>query len=140
MSVQAGLGFTASPTDFLLALELDWFVTNNFAVGPLLQFGVDDHPFIFAPTFDFMGMFDIGDSPVKPFVQGGLGLAYYNEQHRHGSDDEAGFLINLGGGGDFFVAPRVALGTDMLFNIITTGALGDHFFFSWQVITVRFLF
>ncbi len=142
-AVKGGLGFTLSPTDFLLIFEADYFLSDHIAVGPLLQFGVDDDPFIFAPTVNFQAMFDIPDLEiVKPFVQGGLGVAYMDERlprHR-GWRDDVGFLFNFGGGVEVFVTEHLSLGNNILFNILPVEVLGDHFFFSWQFVTVRFQF
>lgn len=140
-ALRTGLGFTLSPTDLLLSLELDHFFTKNFALGPLFQFGVSDDPFIFAPTLNLQGMFDIpGVDVVKPFVQGGLGIAYIGEDHQDHWRDDVGFLINFGCGLEFFLSDRISLGTNILFNFLPVDTLGENYFFSWQFVTFRFQF
>jgi hypothetical protein len=144
LAAKTGLGFTLSPDDFLLILQADYFLTNNFSIGPLLQFGVDDDPFIFAPTLNFQGMFDLpgaGMERLKPFVQGGIGVVYMNKDRPNRPNvDDTGFLINVGGGFEYFVTDRLSLGNNIMFNIMPDDVLGDHFFFSWQFVTVRYQF
>jgi hypothetical protein len=139
--LKGAIGFTLSPSDFLLALEADYFVTNGFAVGPLFQFGLWDDPFILAPSLNFKGVFDLPEvEGLKPIVEGGLGLVYMDEHHRHWDADETGFLLNFGGGLQYFIDDPIAIGSEILFNFIPDEVLGDHFFFSWQLVTVSFLF
>jgi len=136
---KGGLGFTLSPTDFLLTAEADYFFTNNFAIGPLLQFGIDDDPFLFAPTVNFKGVFDLPQVPrLKPIVEGGLGLVYRDDAHPDRSETD--FLINFGGGFQYFLGDEVALGNEILFNFIPGEVNGDSFFFSWQMLTISFMF
>src|SRR5262245_21832588 len=59
LAAKTGLGFILSPTDFLLILQGDYFLTQNLSIGPLFQFGVSDDPFIFAPTVNVQWMFDL---------------------------------------------------------------------------------
>jgi hypothetical protein len=139
--LKGGIGFTSSPSDFLLTLEADYFFTNGLAVGPLFQLGLWDDPFIFAPTLNFKGVFDLPEvRRLKPLVEGGLGLAYMDADRRHGGADDTGFLLDFGGGLQYFVDDRIAVGSEVLFNFVPGEVLGDHFFFSWQLVTLNFLF
>ena len=73
-------------------------------------------------------------------VHGGPGLAYMRNTHRRGDDDELGFLFNVGAGIQYDLTDRISAGTRMTFNVLPTGVLDDHFFFSWQVAQLRFEF
>jgi hypothetical protein len=140
-SVRSGIGFTADPTTFLLALGADYFVTHDISVGPLLQFGLDDDPFIFAPTAHVQWTFDLADiENLKPYLQAGVGFAYFNEYGRNASEDDIGWLINPGAGFDWYFNERAAAGTSVLLNILPGKVFDDEFFFSWQVLTFRFIF
>jgi hypothetical protein len=140
-TVKGGLGFTSSPTDFLIALEGSYFLTNDLAVGPLFQLGIDDDPFIFAPSLNVRYLFDLRGLPrLRPLAEGGIGLVYESEDSGPRTRDETGFLIDFGGGFQYFLTDRVAVGSEILFNFIPDEVLGDHFFLSWQVLAVSFLF
>jgi len=140
-SARSGIGFTGDPTTFLLALGADYFVTEDVSVGPLLQFGIDDDPFIFAPTLNVQWTLDLADiDNLKPYLQGGLGIAYFQDGDRNGDEDETGFLFNTGAGLDWYFDDRMAVGTSLLFNVLPDEVLDEEFFFSWQVLTLRFLF
>ena len=77
VSLGGALGFTLDPDTFLLAFNGDYFVNDNFALGPLLQLGVSGNRVLLAPTLNFRGVFDLRVrelKSLKPFVQGGFGL------------------------------------------------------------------
>lgn len=140
-SAHGGIGFTADPTTFLLAFGADYFVNQNVSVGPLFQFGLDDDPFIFAPTLHVQWTFDLPDiQNLKPYIQAGLGFAYFYENGRRGDNDDLGFLFNPGVGADWYFNDNMAAGTSMLFNILPDEVFDEEFFFSWQVLTFRFIF
>jgi hypothetical protein len=145
LAVHGGLGFTAGPEAFLFTVGAEYFVTSNIAVGPLFQFAFADNWDIVAPSIQGRYVFDL-DAPsseplgrLKPFAEVGMGACYIGHT-RQGDDEEWAFLINFGGGIDYFFTDNLALGTEMLFNFLPGEAQGQHFFFSWQVVTVRFLF
>jgi hypothetical protein len=141
-SAKAAMGFTLDPDTFLLAFGADFFVTNNFNLGPLLELGVRDDRFLLAPTLSFQWLFDLPApmEPWKPFLQWGLGLAYLEEDNRLGRNDETGFLANFGFGFEYCLTNQIALGNSLLFNFLLDEVLDQNFFFSWQFVTVRFTF
>ena len=115
----------------------------RFAIGAQLQLGVSDDDVIVAPTVNFEYLFDLPAEELerlKPFIEGGLGFAYIHEDRRNHRDDEVGFLINFGFGLDYYVTDTVAIGSSMLFNFLPDEVQDEHFFFSWQIIGVRFDF
>lgn len=137
-SVRAGPGFTASPTTFLMGVDVPFAVTKNVALGPSFQLGVDDDTTFFAPTWNVEFRLPLED--VTPYAYGGAGLGYVKKDHRHGDDDDAGFLFDLGIGLDFWVSDEIALGSRMTFNFMPSDVEGETFIFSWQVLTGRFSF
>lgn len=144
MGFKAGMGFSASPTTFLMTYQLDFFIVNPIAIGPLFQFGISDDDFFFAPTLNLQAMFDLpgeGFEGLKPTLQFGLGLVYLDREYGGGrDDDDVDFLVNFGFGLEYFFNEYVAIGTNFLFNFVPGEVLDDNFFFGWQVITFRFQF
>lgn len=144
-SAHLGGGFTLSPDAGLLATGIEYELAPGLGLGPLLQLGLDDDVIIVAPTGGFRYRFDLSHSadPVvrrlEPFVQAGLGFAYIDKDRRGRSDREgSAFLLNGGLGLDVRVDPRLSLGSAILFNgMPADGAAGEHFFFSWQLLTAR---
>ena len=143
VAARGGVGFTIDPDTFLMAGEVGMFLTGNFSLGPLLQLGVSDQNVIIAPTLNAQWMFDLPErklAHVKPFVQGGLGLAYVKEDDRRGEDDDVGFLMNFGFGAEFYLTDRGSVGSNVLFNFMPDKVLDENFFFSWQLVTFRYMF
>jgi len=138
LQLNTGIGFTSDPTTFLIGMGLDASINRNFALGPLLQIGVDDNTTLLAPSLNFKGIF--GEREFHPYVQSGLGFAYLEKEHRHGDNDEFAFLVNFGGGLDVELTQSMVIGSGILFNFLPDEALGEHFFFSWQVLTLGFRF
>lgn len=142
MSAGGAVGFTVDPETFLMTGAGDYFLSDNLAVGPLLQLGLADDRLMFAPTANVKAVFDLpgpGFERLKPFAQGGLGLAYI-QKDRRGDDDDVGFLLNFGFGADYFLTERFSLGNSVLFNITPDKVRGENFFFSWQFVSASFRF
>lgn len=142
--IGGGLGFMLDPNAFLLGVSGGHFITNNLELGGLMQMGVDDNFFIMAPSFQVKGKFDIPGSGferrLKPFAQGGIGMAFGNADVGTSSDSDVGFLIDVGMGLDVHLTDEWSLGTDLLFNILPAKLFSDRFFFSWQFVTARYSF
>jgi opacity protein-like surface antigen len=145
-SLRGGLGFTAGPETFLLTLEAPITIGAGFGAGPLLQLGLSDDDTIVAPTANVTYAFDLSGASnrdvrkLAPFVQTGIGFAYIEKDHRRGDDDDIGFLFNVGGGIEYSLTDRIAVGSNMLFNVLPDSVVGENFFFSWQVGTIRVRF
>src|SRR5262245_41994470 len=117
-SVRGGIGFTASPELFLMALEGDYQLFQNFGVGPLVQLGVTDEELLVAPTVNAQYAFNIPRlDRLKPFIQGGLGFVYRNNEDCDCNED-TGFLVNFGPGVDWFLGNNLAVGSSALFNFM----------------------
>ncbi len=144
-SVQGGAGFTASPDSFLLEFEGAYEFGNGFAAGPAIQFGIDDHFLLVSPTvfgrygFDLSGVSQKQLQRLTPYLQTGMGFTYIEEGRRN-TRDEADFLINLGGGADYALTEHVSVGSRMLFNFLPDKVLGQGFYYSWQVASLRYRF
>ena len=148
LSVQASLGFTGSPSTFLMALELPYSLTDHLSLGPAMQLGVDSNQTFFTFSANLRYAFDLSQAlpqfeerdKLKPFVQGGIGLAHYSTDTRGRDRNETGFLLNMGFGIDYYLTEKIALGSNMLFNVIPGAVLGDRFVYSWQLASLRFHF
>ena len=140
VSVPGGLGFTADPTSFLMGVDVPFAISENVALGPSMQVGVANDTTFFAPTWVGEFRLPMGDNPFLPFATLGFGAAYL-EKERPGPDrHDWGFLIDLGIGGDFWVTDQFAVGTKATFHLMPDDVAGEHFLFSWQVLTGRFSF
>ncbi len=130
-----GGGVNGDPGGALLGGQLDVYLTDDWAVGPLLQVGFSDDDFVIAPSFNVkrvFGMLTVGDSRWRPFVQAGVGLAF--------DDDDLGFLLNGGGGVEVFLSNDLNLASTFMVNVMPDEDLGDSAFLSWQIIQVQFRF
>ena len=118
---------------------------NGFAAGPAIQFGIDDHFLLVSPTvfgrygFDLSGVSQKQLQRLTPYVQTGMGFTYIEEGRRN-TRDEADFLINLGVGADYALTDHVSVGSRMLFNFLPDKVVGQGFYYSWQVASLRYRF
>lgn len=141
VTAEAGIGFTADPGTFLLAIEADYWIEHNVAIGPLVQFGLSDDDTIVAPTINAKGVFDINQPQLerlKPYVEGGVGFAYIDKDGH--DDSDTGLLLDFGFGANVALNDRVSLGTGVLFNFLPAELVDERFFFSWRVLSVGFQF
>jgi hypothetical protein len=145
-SAHGGIGFTADPDGFLFATGLEYSLTRDFSVGPLIQLSFDDDDTIVAPTLNLRYRVDLTDvnnefvRRIEPFAQLGPGAAYIEKDKRPGDDDDIGFLISGGFGADYWVTEDLAVGNSVLFNGMPDDVEGENFFFSWQLVTLRYRF
>jgi hypothetical protein len=147
VSLGGSIGMTFSPIGFLATAEADFYLARFFSIGPLVQFSVGD-ALIFGVTGGLKLTFDFVDNDfsdlVKPYVQAGIGLVVFADEHRHGggrhAHGELGLLLTLGPGVDFYLTRDVSLGTGFLFNIMPTTPLGEVFYFGWKMIEARYHF
>src|SRR5262245_10067669 len=83
-SMKPGLGFTASPTSFLLGIEGDYRIADPVSVGALGEFGIGDEltivtPVLFARYWPNLGrMIDPDLSAIQPYAHVGVGFSYWD--------------------------------------------------------------
>ena len=149
-AVQAGLGFTADPDAFLLNFEGDYRLDDALSVGAMLHLGIDDDFTIVSPaayvrySLDLTG-FNADLSKLTPFVQAGLGLTYIEIDLPSGAppgidDDDVGFLLNFGFGAEYPLSDRLSVATKMLFNILPGEVFNEDFYYSWEIVALRYRF
>jgi len=134
----AGLGLHAGTPDntaFALGFNGDYYFTQGFSIGPLLQFGFTDDLFQFGFTGQAKYTFDLKEIPaLKPHIEAGLGFIYLNlDRSRGGSEDDVSFLIPLGMGVEYRLTNSISLDTNFLFNFTDLDVRDENFFFTWLV-------
>ena len=142
-TIGGGLGFSATPTTFVLDGDAAYALDEHMSIGPRIQLGFSDDTTLVTPTLNFRYAFDLNLSPdpsarkLTPFLQAGIGLGYIRKETGSGHFDDTGFLFNLGGGIEWSLG-GATLGSNLMFNILPSDTAGENFYFSWQLITLRF--
>ena len=144
-SIGVGIGFTAGPGTFLLDGDAAYALDEHMSIGPRMQLGFADDEILVAPTVNFRYVFDLQLSPetsmqeLTPFLQAGIGLGYIRKDRGggRGHTDDTGFLFNIGAGFEWSLG-ATTLGSNLMFNILPSEVVGENFFFSWDLITLRF--
>jgi len=95
----AGLGLQANTPDgtaFALGLSGDYYFTQGFSIGPLLQLGFTGDLFQFGLTGQTKYTFDLKEIPaLKPHIEAGIGFIYsYLDRGPRGHEDDLGILIS----------------------------------------------
>ena len=150
-SVRGGLGFTASPTAFMFGVETEREVADQFGLGANVQVALSDEETIVSPTLFARYRLDLGSmdealAPIEPSFRAGIGFTHENKEVAFNHDiDDTVFLMDLGMGVEYRLNPSLAVGTLMHFNIMPTGIFDntsheDHFYFAWEVLTLRWSF
>lgn len=138
--IAVGLGFTDDPDALLIGGHADFYMSDTVAIGPSLQWGVDDDFTIFAPSFHGKIVFPLesdGDTLVMPFGKAGAGLAYIDVD---GGGDDIGFLLQLGGGLEIRLSEKYALASTAQVNLLPGEVEGERAYFSWEIVQFSFTF
>jgi len=83
-------------------------------------------------------------APIEPYLHLGVGFTYWDANGYRGvHDDDTQFLLSMGFGVEYRFDKHVSVGSQMLFNVIPVGILehpriNDKFYYSWQVIGLRY--
>jgi opacity protein-like surface antigen len=149
ISISGGVGFlesidtTGGGAQFLLQFDGLYHFTRNFAAGVTLQAGPSSRSSTVAMSFDARFFFaredDEGLGRLVPYVGAGIGFRSYTDDTSRpfvipGSTD---FLFSPTIGLEYDLTDHVSLTSDMRFNV-TSGF--DNFYYSWQLLGVRFRF
>ncbi len=123
-----GIGFLAGTPDGVeLALNghLDYFMQEDFSIGPLVQYAGAGDDFLFGLTVQGKYWWAIPgmNNQTKLVLQGGIGFARaaVREPEIGFGDTYGSFLIPLGAGVDHAVNNKVSLTADFLLNITALG-------------------
>jgi len=142
-SMAASLGFLADdPGGVSLGFEAPIEFNRHFSLGPWATVALADDFVLVSGTANARYHFDVFEgkrlSRLRPFLQGGLGVAYYDDDRVN--DDETGFLVNMGLGADYETSEHVSIGSQMMFNAVPTFEPDRAFYFTWQFLQVRYRF
>ena len=136
----AGLGLQADTLDdtvFSFGLSGDYYLTSNFSIGPLVQFGLGGDLFQFGLSGQAKYTFDIPELPaIKPHIEGGIGFVYADLDRPGGrGGDDTSFLVPLGVGFEYRINSSLSLDTTLLFNFtdLNIRERDDNFFLTWLV-------
>ena len=134
-----GIGFTSSPSTFLLSGGVDFPISDKWYWGPQLEWGLDNDNTLLAPQVNikrFFDVFDLGSGNLnfEPFAQAGAGIAYLEKDQHPGDNDDVGFLLNVGGGVRLKLSEKFGVGSSLLLNYLPADVVDENFYFSWDVI------
>ena len=131
----AGLGLQADTPDgtaFALGFTGDYYVTQEFSIGPLLQMGFTGDLFQMGLTAQAKYTLDLKGIPeLKPHIEAGLGFIYSDLGGSRRHEDDVSFLIPLGIGAEFRLNNSLSLDNTFLFNFTDLDVRDKHFFFTW---------
>ena len=133
-----GLGLqadTPDDTSFALGLSGDYYFTQGFSIGPLLQMGFTEDLFQLGLSAQAKYTFDLAKIPeLKPHIEGGIGFIYSDLDRRYRRDeDDVSFLIPAGIGAEYILTKSISLDTTFLFNFTNLDVHDEDFFFTWLV-------
>ena len=147
-SVQAGLGFFAEDNldGFMLNFEGNYHIDESWSAGVDLQLAFESDFLLL--SMPFYGRYDFGNLPadapflskMHPFAKLGLGFTYAEIDTRFFDIDDTGFLFMMGGGIAYEINDNLSAESTMQFNITTNDFFADNFYFSWEVISLRYRF
>lgn len=119
------LGGTPDGVEFALNGHLNYFVSEDISIGPLVQYAGAGDDFLFGLTVQGKYWWAIPDTnnQTKLVLQGGIGFARagVREPEIGFGDTYGSFLIPLGIGVDHAVNEQVSLTADFLLNITALG-------------------
>ena len=124
-----GTGFLGSTPDgiaeFAINGHADYFVADRLSIGSLAQYAGTGNDFLFGLSAQARYWWDIPgtDRLAKLVVQGGVGFvrAGIKDTDSGTANTYGSFLIPVGLGIDYAVAPRVAITADFLLNVTSLG-------------------
>jgi outer membrane protein W len=142
-SVAGSIGFFADdPGGVNLGFEFPIELNRNVSIGPWVTLGLADDFLLLSATANVRYHFDVFEGAklrkLRPFLQGGVGLTYYDDDDRN--DDDTGFLMNMGLGAEYAVSEHVGVGSNIMFNVVPTFRPSEAFYWSWQFVQLRYRF
>jgi hypothetical protein len=140
-----GIGFTSGPSTTLFGAAVDFPCAPDWSIGPSLELGVDDDRTLAALLFQAKRYFPITSDKdevrrLLPYVHGGVGGAFLEEDRGPGSVDDTELLLAFGGGVRYRVTERVTLGSQLTFNFLPGELLDERSYTSWQIVQFVFTF
>ncbi len=141
-SVGGGIGAAASPGQFVLQLDAPYRFSELFSAAPTFQLLAGSSFTRISMSLDgvvHLNLFDESDNVVlanlTPHVGLGAGFTHFSAF----GFNETNFLLPIIMGLEFDLTEEIALTNEMRFNIVVTSDF-DTFYWSWQLIGVRYRF
>ena len=127
------LGFmtdTPDSTAFAVGLSGDYYLTNEFSIGPLLQMGFTGDLFMIAPSAQAKYTFDLGGIPsLKPYAQAGIGFIYADLKRGGGEkENDTSFIIPFGLGAEYKLTNAISLDGTVLLNATNLKVRDENLF------------
>lgn len=151
-SVSTGLGFASSigsgpvtQSGFNWQADGQYRLLDNISVGLYMQVVpfTGGTLFSFAPDarYHFGFLRENSNefvSKLTPYAGLGMGLAHVGSDFGNASANS--FLLAFIVGMEYDLTDKIALTSDMRFNIVAPTLVGDRFYYSWQLIGARYRF
>jgi len=139
LSFAVGGGISADPDGGVITFDAPFGVTDRVSVGPLVHIVLDGDLTITAATAHLrIGVGSIG--PIRPFLSGGLGVAHSSLDVGSRDLEDTSFMLNVGLGAELPLAGAYSLRTSGLVNVVPDGVPGDEFFFTWEILALKYTF
>lgn len=116
--VGGDIGITDDPTLFGLTALVNYYITDNISVGPLIQAGFNDEDYFFGVSGQVRYSLVLpGTEIVRPYGQVGIGFIEFDVHNLFSGKSTNTFLFPVGGGAEFKLAEKVSLDANILFNL-----------------------
>ena len=126
------LGFmtdTPDSTAFAVGLSGDYYLTEGFSIGPLLQMGFTGDLFMIAPSAQAKYTFDLGGIPnLKPYAQAGIGFIYADLKRGGEKESDTSFIIPFGLGAEYKLTNAISLDGTVLLNATNLDVRDENLF------------
>ena len=147
-SAQTGIGFYVDDNwdGFLWTADGLYHFNESWSAGIELHVGGEDDLTLL--SMPFYGRYDSPGLPVDQpelsklrfFGKTGIGFTWAEVDKRGRDKDDAGFLFMIGGGLAYPINDHFAVESAMQFNVTSNDAFEDDFYYSWEVIGLRYHF
>lgn len=117
-TVGGGLGITEDPTLYGIQANVNYYITDEISVSPLLQYAFKDKNHIFgvAGMVKYNAVLS-GSKVVRPYGEVGIGFVQFQDEHLFNGDQKTTYLFPVGGGMEFKLNDNLSLDGNLLFNI-----------------------
>jgi hypothetical protein len=121
--------------------QIDFYQSNRFAIGPMLQLGIDDDFQIVAPSLHGKFLFPVGNpARLSPFAQAGIGFLWAERDGPGNNEDDIGLLLQVGGGVEWELDDQTFLASSITVDLLPSEVLDENAIFTWQIIQAGFRF
>lgn len=117
-TIGGGLGLTEDPSLYGLLVNVNYYITDEISVGPLLQYDFkdEDHIFGVAGMVKYNAVLG-GSNVVRPYGEAGIGFIEFKHEDLFDGDKKNTYLFPVGGGMEFKLNDSLSLDSTLLFNL-----------------------